>query len=110
MEPSNHLRRIDENPEEGANAHLKRAFIALLILAAGFGLFKFIDYYVTANHLAELPPGYITKETDRFQAFFSPDTQESADRMLEAGEEFIDSFSRRYGVSFGEERLTTHGS
>ena len=60
-----------------------------------------LDYYVTANHLADLPPGYVTKETDRFQAFFAPETQSQADRMLEAGERFIDSFSSGYSEAFG---------
>ena len=86
---------------EDQNVHVKRGLIAVLILGACFGLFKFLDYYVTANHLAELPEGYVTKETKRFQAFFAPEKSEQADRMLAAGEHFIDHFSSRYGEAFG---------
>ena len=81
--------------------HVKRAVGALVILAAGLGLFWFLDYYVTATHLAELPQGFVATETERFEVFYAPETEEQKRRMVEAGEVFIDRFASRYGEAFG---------
>ncbi len=101
MESSNPTSGSSNSSPESKSAHIKRTLIALLIVVAGIGLFKFLDYYVTANHLAELPSGYITKESERFQVFYAPETEPQAERMLAAGEQFIETFSSRYGPLFG---------
>jgi hypothetical protein len=86
---------------EGAYVQLKRTMIALAILGAGFGLYTFLDAYLTSTHLAELPPDYTNTESASFQVFYAPETEQQARRMMKAGEVFLKEFPRRYGDDFG---------